>query len=779
MENLAPAGNRAALERADAAGADAVYLGYAAFSARAGAGNFDRQELEDAIRFAHLRHMRVHVTVNTLVKDGELGRVTEVLRLLNDLKADAVLIQDLGVLRIARRLFPGLTVHASTQMAIHNRTGVIWCGRQGISRVVLARECSLEEIRKCADTGVEIEVFVHGAQCVAVSGLCLFSSMVGERSGNRGRCAQPCRMEYDYRGRRGAWLSPRDVCLRDELPKLQEAGVASIKLEGRLKRPEYVATVAASYRKGLDSLEQGRLEKADEAEKEDLLQIFNRGGFMKGYALGCEDAGVIYPDTVNHQGVRMGRVTAADGKLAKVQLEKDLRNGDGLTLRGAHEETGLVYAGPDLKAGETAILRLRPGTTAKTGDTAYRLTSAEQLEKAEKMKGRTVPADLFLKAMPGEALRLTATDGESTVTVTGETVEAAKTRAVTEEELARNLGKTGETVFVPREIRAKTAGAFVPVSQVNAIRREALSALAAERISAFETRNAQCIMHNAQLNTPEVYLPEGDVPGMAYIRTPEQADAARKAGLRVIWCPEDYRTEALQELKTAMQPGDWLALPDVCEEETLQTLRRYAEENKDLLGGIVLGSVGQLGADWPVAFAAGPGIPVMNRQAASLLLEEGCVFVTASPELTGQELKTLLAGGVPIVTAVYGRTRLMLLHHCPARTALGLKKGHAGCRMCDEGHPDALRGQVLEDRKGYRFPLLRQRLPEGCLVQLMNALPTDNIYNAQCTMHNAQLKAVVLTTEDAEETRMVLEAFKEGRKTDGETTSGHWKRAVE
>ena len=779
MENLAPAGNRAALERADAAGADAVYLGYAAFSARAGAGNFDRQELEDAIRFAHLRHMRVHVTVNTLVKDGELGRVTEVLRLLNDLKADAVLIQDLGVLRIARRLFPGLTVHASTQMAIHNRTGVIWCGRQGISRAVLARECSLEEIRKCADTGVEIEVFVHGAQCVAVSGLCLFSSMVGERSGNRGRCAQPCRMEYDYRGRRGAWLSPRDVCLRDELLKLQEAGVASCKIEGRLKRPEYVATVAASYRKGLDSLEQGRFEKADEAEKEDLLQIFNRGGFMKGYALGCEDAGVIYPDTVNHQGVRMGRVTAADGKLAKVQLEKDLRNGDGLTLRGAHEETGLVYAGPDLKAGETAILRLRPGTTAKTGDTAYRLTSAEQLEKAEKMKGRTVPADLFLKAMPGEALRLTATDGESTVTVTGETVEAAKTRAVTEEELARNLGKTGETVFVPREIRAKTAGAFVPVSQVNAIRREALSALAAERISAFETRNAQCIMHNAQLNTPEVYLPEGDVPGMAYIRTPEQADAARKAGLRVIWCPEDYRKEALQELKTAMQPGDWLALPDVCEEETLQTLRRYAEENKDLLGGVVLGSVGQLGADWPVAFAAGPGIPVMNRQAASLLLEEGCVFVTASPELTGQELKTLLAGGVPIVTAVYGRTRLMLLHHCPARTALGLKKGHAGCRMCDEGHPDALRGQVLEDRKGYRFPLLRQRLPEGCLVQLMNALPTDNIYNAQCTMHNAQFKAVVLTTEDAEETRMVLEAFMEGRKTDGETTSGHWKRAVE
>ena len=810
MENLAPAGNRAALERADAAGADAVYLGYSAFSARAGAGNFNRQELEDAIRYAHLRHMRVHVTVNTLVKDGELAQVTEVLRLLNDLHADAVLVQDLGVLRIARNLFPDLTVHASTQMAIHNRTGVVWCGKHGIRRAVLARECSLEEIRKCADTGVEIEVFVHGAQCVAVSGLCLFSSMVGERSGNRGRCAQPCRMEYDYRGRRGAWLSPRDVCLRDELPKLAEAGVASCKIEGRLKRPEYVATVAASYRKGMDSLERGSFEKADEAEKEGLLQIFNRGGFMKGYALGCEDAGVIFPDTVNHQGVRIGRVTAADGKLAKVQLEKDLRNGDGLSLRGAHEEISLVYAGPNLKTGETAILRLRPDVKAKGGDIVFRQTAVDQLEKAEAMKGRTVPVDLFLKAMPGEALRLTATDGENTVTVTGEVVEAAKTRAVTEEELGRSLEKTGDTVFVPREVKAKTAGAFVPVSRVNAIRREALEALAEERISAFERRNAQCIMQNAELNVPEEYLPEGKVPEIAYIRTKEQAQIAREAGLRVVWCPEDYRTEALQALKAVIQPGDWLALPDVCEEETLQTLRRYTEENKELLGGVVLGSVGQLGTDWPVAYAAGAGVPVMNRQAASLLLEEGCAFVTASPELTGQELKTLLAGGAPVVTTVYGRTRLMLLHHCPARTALGLKKGHAGCRMCDEGHPDALKDQVLEDRKGYRFPLLRQRLPEGCLVQLMNAFPTDNIYNSQSlrsllpkdrrsfdscsmaavtqikdldsssTIQNSELnRAVVLTTENPEDTRMVLKAFKEGRKTDGETTSGHWKRPVE
>lgn len=787
MECLAPAGNREALLRADAAGADAVYLGYAAFSARAGAGNFDRQELEDAVRYAHLRHMRVHVTVNTLVKDGELGAVTEVLQLLQELHADAVLVQDLGILRIIRNRFPGLTVHASTQMAIHNRTGVNWCGRQGMSRVVLARECSFDEIRKCAEAGIEIEVFGHGAQCVAVSGLCLFSSMVGERSGNRGRCAQPCRMEYTYRGQHGAWLNPRDVCLRDDLPELQAAGAVSVKLEGRLKRPEYVAVVTESYRKGLDSLAQGSFQKADEKEKEGLLQIFNRGGFMKGYALGCEDAGVIFPRAVNHQGIRIGSVTAADGKLARVTLEKSLRNGDGLALRGAHEETGLVYAGPDAAAGGTAILRIRPDAKVKAGDAVFRLTDAAQTEAATALACRTVPADLSLRAMPGEPLQLTVTDGESTAVVTGEIVSEAKTRSATAEELARSLKKTGETVFEARMISVETDGAFVPVSSVNAIRRKALEQLAEARIRAFE-KNGQSVIQQPASGIRAEFLPEAAIPPMAYVRTAEQAEAARAAGLRVIRCPEDYRAAALDNMKAELQPGDWLKLPDVCEEETLQALRRWVRTNREILGGIVLGSVGQLGSDWPVPYGAGPGIPVMNRQAASLLFEEGCGFVTASPELTGAELKTLLAGNPAIVTMVYGRTRLMLLHHCPARTALGLEQGHRECRMCDDGAPDALTGQVLEDRKGYRFPLLRQRLREGCMVELMNAFPTDIINNIQFINHQSQsgeqkdlkaLRGIVLTNENTEETEEVLNAFKEGRRSRGETTTGHWKRPVE
>ena len=770
MENLAPAGNREALERADAAGADAVYLGYSAFSARAGAGNFNRRELEDAIRYAHLRHMRVHVTVNTLIKDGELDEVTEVLRLLRDLQADAVLVQDLGVLRIARSLLPGLTVHASTQMAIHNRTGVSWCMKHGIRRVVLARECSLEEIRRCRDTGAEIEVFGHGAQCVAVSGLCLFSSMVGERSGNRGRCAQPCRMEYSYRGRKGAWLSPRDVCLRNELPLLQEAGAVSVKLEGRLKRPEYVAVVAASYRKGIDTLKAGCFMPADREEKEGLLQIFNRGGFMKGYALGCEDAGVICPGTVNHMGIRIGKIISADGKLVRVQLERKLGNGDGLEIRGERGTTDLIYAGPDLEIGETAILRLRPEARAESGDEVARLTDAEQMRAANALKGREVPVDLTLRAVAGEPLTLTATDGVSSVTVTGETVAEARTRTAEENELIRSLEKTGETVFVPRNTKAETRNAFVPVSQVNAIRREALKMLAEERINAFALHTA------GEGSAPEARLPKSSVPPTAVVCTREQAEAARREGFRIVWYPEDYRKEAMVRLTGGMQEGDWLRLPDVCEEKTLQMLYRFVCTYREKLGGVMLGTVGQLGLEWPVPYGAGSGIPVMNRQAAALLFGEGCAFVTASPELTGQELKTLLAGDPPIMVTVYGRTRLMLLHHCPARTVLGLDKDHRDCRMCDEGAADALNGQVMEDRRGYRFPLLRQRLPEGCLVQLMNALPTDNIVNSEFIIHNSQL---VFTAEGPGETEEVLRAFREGRKTRCESTAGHWKRPVE
>ncbi len=770
MENLAPAGNWDALRSAVAAGADAVYLGYAAYSARAGAGNFDVQQLRDAVRFAHLHHVRVHVTVNTLIKDGELAEVVDVLRLLSEIRVDAVLVQDLGVLRMARRCFPDLPIHASTQMAIHNATGVRFCRNQGMTRAVLARECSAAEIALAAKEGIEIEVFGHGAQCVAVSGECLFSSVVGGRSGNRGRCAQPCRLLYTYRGKTAAWLSPRDVCMRDDLPELNKAGVASIKLEGRLKRPEYVATIANSYRNAIDAMDNGHFCKADEAEMTGLRQIFSRGGFMRGYAMGAEDAGVIDPVRVSHGGVKIGRVEFAAGNMARVRLERSLDDGDGLQIRTAQGDAELIYAGHDTEAGQIAVVRLRPDIRTKAGDEVYRLTSEKQLQWARSLAIPAIPADMALIAYPGKPLALTMTDGESSVTVTGDTAAPAQSRAMSEEDARRSLGKLSDTPFSLRALMVQTAGAFVPVSALNQLRREACQQLAEARIAAF-TRKAG----REEPADDLIYPDTPDAPSMAIVRTREQADAMQGAADLLVWYPEDFRADALESGLRDMPDGVWLQLPTVCEEKTLDLLYAFVQRNAGKLGGIVLGSVGQLGRTWNVPMGAGSGIPVMNRRAAQFLLEQGCRFVTASSELSGAELRTLMQNHPPVVVPAYGREQLMLLHHCPARTYLGLTKGHAACRMCDQHSPDALAGQTLTDRRGTVYPLLRQRLPEGCLVRLMNALPTNNIRRVRQAGYAPMM---VLTTENAQEAADVR-AVMDGEMRELEGTSNHWNRPVE
>ena len=770
MENLAPAGNWDALRSAVAAGADAVYLGYAAYSARAGAGNFDDQQLRDAVRFAHLHHVRVHVTVNTLIKDGELAGVVDVLRLLSEIRVDAVLVQDLGVLRMARRCFPDLPIHASTQMAIHNATGVRFCRNQGMTRAVLARECSAAEIALAAKEGIEIEVFGHGAQCVAVSGECLFSSVVGGRSGNRGRCAQPCRLLYTYRGKTAAWLSPRDVCMRNDLPELNKAGVASIKLEGRLKRPEYVATIANSYRNAIDAMDNGHFRKADEAEMTGLRQIFSRGGFMRGYAMGAEDAGVIDPVRVSHGGVKIGRVEFAAGNMARVRLERNLDDGDGLQIRTAQGDAELIYAGHDTEAGQIAVVRLRPDIRTKAGDEVYRLTSEKQLQWARSLAIPAIPADMALIAYPGKPLALTMTDGESSVTVMGNTVAPAQSRAMSEEDARRSLGKLSDTPFSLRTLTVQTAGAFVPVSALNQLRREACQQLAEARIAAF-TRKAG----REETADDLIYPDTPDAPSMAIVRTREQADAMQGAADLLVWYPEDFRADALESGLRDMPDGVWLQLPTVCEEKTLDLLCNFVQRNAGKLGGIVLGSVGQLGRTWNVPMGAGSGIPVMNRRAVQFLLEQGCRFVTASSELSGAELRTLMQNHPPVVVPAYGREQLMLLHHCPARTYLGLTKGHAACRMCDQHSPDALAGQTLTDRRGTVYPLLRQRMPEGCLVRLMNALPTNNIRRVRQAGYAPMM---VLTTENAQEAADVR-AVMDGEMRELEGTSNHWNRPVE
>lgn len=264
IELLAPAGSWEALEAAVNAGADAVYMGGKAFGARQYASNFDREEMTRAVYFAHMHRVRLYITVNTLVDDSELKELADYLLFLNNVGVDGIIVQDLGVIRLARKIVPELPLHASTQMTVTNSGGVEFAVQAGLERTVLARELSLEEIKAACDVGTEIETFIHGALCVCYSGQCLMSSLIGGRSGNRGRCAQPCRLPYKLVNKDGEdmlvgkdagqyLLSPKDMNTLSILPQLIETGVISYKIEGRMKRPEYVAVVVDAYRRAIDT----------------------------------------------------------------------------------------------------------------------------------------------------------------------------------------------------------------------------------------------------------------------------------------------------------------------------------------------------------------------------------------------------------------------------------------------------------------------------------------------------------------------------------------------
>ena len=311
IELLAPAGNFDALKAAVNAGADAVYLAGENFGARAYAQNFSRENLIDAVKFAHLRGVKIHVTANTILADDELENFADYIKFLRKIHVDAILVQDLGAAKIIQEIAPEIPLHASTQMTIHNLEGVNFLAKIGFSRVVLSRELSLAEIEKIAkNSSIETEIFIHGALCICYSGQCLMSSMIGGRSGNRGRCAQPCRLPYklvDADGKNflenvGEYLlSPKDLNTLEILPQILQTGVDSLKIEGRMKRPEYVATVVKIYRDALDK-------KSLQDASYKLQAIFNRD-FTTAHLDGNPRRNLISDKRPNNRGVLVGRVT--------------------------------------------------------------------------------------------------------------------------------------------------------------------------------------------------------------------------------------------------------------------------------------------------------------------------------------------------------------------------------------------------------------------------------------------------------------------------------------
>lgn len=792
-ELLSPAGDMEALRAAVDSGADAVYLGAKAFGARASAVNFDDEALVRAVEYAHLYHARVYVTVNTLVKETEFSGVRDTLRDVQAAGADAVIVQDLGVAKLVREEFPGLDLHASTQMALSNAADAAFAQKLGFCRVVLARECTLEEIRNVVSIGIETEVFAHGALCTAVSGRCLMSSMAGGRSGNRGRCAQPCRMELNWNGQKAAWLSLRDLCTVEHLPEFCNAGVTSLKLEGRLKSPEYVAVVTETYRRALDQIKAGTFDARDDRPLEKLRQIFNRGGFTRGHAFHAEDAELCSTKRVAHEGLTMGKVLRVRGHLADVRLTRKLNNEDSLQIRG-QQDYDLRYSGPEVNAGDIATLRLRPDIHAEAGAEVARLSDARQLKQAREHQPEKIPVTMKAAFVLGEPMRLTLSDGISTVTAEGDMAQKAANRAAAVEDVTKQLQKLGDTPFcmaedVQPEILLED-GLFLPVSALNALRRQAAEELLRARIRDFGRKDeAQGETDTAAPLRPFVQRKAADfTPDSLTVifSRPEMAQALLDAGADRLWYqPESYRPEELAAGLDKLPHGVWLRLPAQCSRETLEVIGKIVDSRQERLGGLVAESLGQLDFMPGLPMAAGTQLPITNRAAVENLQNCGLSAITLWTEWNRTETERMLPAGMPVLMKMYGREQLMLLNHCPKRVEKGLAANRSQCAICKtpsmtcgEEHP------VLTDQPGYAFPMKRTAYPEGCIISVYNALPTDLRENEADRIRMNAGMLLHFTTEAPETALNLTRTF--SRLRQGETvsgpenaTSGHWKRGVE
>ncbi|MGN0702111.1 MAG: U32 family peptidase [Lentihominibacter sp.] len=510
-ELLAPAGGRRQLMAAVDNGADAVYMGGSLFNARMKAENFSQDDAEGDLKwgidYAHARGVRVYITLNTLIKERELPKAFEYACSLYEMGADAVILQDMGLARLIHKYMPDFPMHLSTQGTVYNRSGVEMAAELGFSRVVPARECSLEELASLCGSPVEIEVFVHGALCMCYSGQCQMSRLLGggsARSGNRGLCAQPCRLLYrDESGKPGYFLSPKDICTIDYLPELTRAGVSSLKIEGRLKSPEYVAVVTGIYRRYLDAFAKTGRCIVDKEDRRRLLQIFNRGGFTSGYLLGNPGDAILSGSSPKNTGIPVGRVAGTTGvkggrrkgkstggsefpegrQLVDVKLfpGETVDLGDGVEIAGSGSGAGNVV---------TYVNKLSDGTlrlgdfkaygkrTIKAGDKVYKVTDRKLREEALAgvSAGRKTSVDMLFVGRIGKpaALKVFADDKVFEAEASNP-VEKAIKRPADPIRIREQLMKLGDTPFKAGIVEIKVDDdAMIPVSVINGLRRQAV-----------------------------------------------------------------------------------------------------------------------------------------------------------------------------------------------------------------------------------------------------------------------------------------------------------------
>jgi putative protease len=726
LELLAPAGGFEALRAAVRNGADAVYLGLDDFNARRSAENFTLETLPDACAYAHLRDSRVYLTANVVVLEHEMTDALAMVARAWESGVDAVIVQDLGLMTAIADAMPEVRLHGSTQIDVHNSASVEALCALGVSRVTLARELSVPEVAGLvATSGVELESFVHGSLCFCHSGQCFMSSLIGGRSANRGQCAQPCRLPYDLVGPDGVLadvpgrylLSPRDLCGIALLPALLDSGVSALKIEGRMKSPEYVAAVVATYRGAIDRLLVDPAGFAVRpAETSTLEEVFNRG-FTTGYLEDVRDDWMMSYLRPNNRGVQVGRVVSTRAGQATVSLDRSLEAGDTIefwtsTGRFAQPAGEMhLVEGKTLAAPAGVKVTLIVEKPLRPGDRVFRVQNASLVEAARRSwqsteELRPVPLRLRVRLRVGEPAMIEATSRGTTVHADGPPVEPGRTKYVTVDEVVGHVGRLGGTPYSLSGVAVQAdANAGIAFSVLHRLRRDVIELLDRERLRPWSSRT--------HLETPapprvQKMARRSGVPTLVVaVSARAAAEAAARAGAD--------RVLLAAPVSGSVPEGIGALLPRIVHEADMEACLTLAR------GATPPAVSGNLGALVAAARAGVPveadwGLNVVNPWAAAALARLGASLVWASPELSARQLESLVADSpVPVGVVVGGRLELMIAEHCVLQASGPCDHVCAGC---------ARRRQrwALRDRKGYEMPVTTDA--DG-RAHIYNAVPLD------------------------------------------------------
>lgn len=780
VEILAPAGSMESLIAAMNKGADAVYLGGNKFSARAYASNFDNDNMIKAVDYVHSYGAKVYVTLNTILKENEIEEAVRYVGFLYEIGVDAIILQDLGLFKRIKEDYPDFEIHASTQMTIHNGEGALFFKERGFHRIVLSRELSVDEVKYISkDLGIETEIFVHGALCISYSGQCLMSSMIGGRSGNRGRCAQPCRMEYTLKGntsgeRKAYLLSPKDTCTIEDMKDIIDSGTYSLKIEGRMKRAEYVAGVVENYKNAVEK-ELYNTEYNVSKGKRELLQLFNRGGFSKAYLhknVGMDMMSFKHP---RNTGVPLGKIE----KNGEIVLKEDIALGDGFRFReSGFSINKIITNGKEVKEAKRGErVKIFP-TAYKVGDEIFKSLDKklfDSLEDSIKPYNRKISLKANVTFKVAEPLRISIEYNDKNYEFLGEVVEKAEKRPLEKDRVIDSLCKSGESAFKIDEIKFEAfEDGFIRVSDLNNLRREALEGVQKSITKSFRRKRPEKLDKIDNIKSNDISL---DIIYQCITR--EQLDTLIEEGVKDIIVDvfnrdkDAIKVKDLIEVSKNKELNIYLKVPNIIKSE-FNNVINIIEKVKEYIKGIVTVNVGIISNYQDEMIIIGDyKLNIINSEALKFYQNE-IDIPTLSLELNRKEIKNMLKGNKGNVQGIiYGKTELMISEYCPIGSTFGEKSSCSDCNLActrDEF--------TLIDRMNEKFRVMTDIF---CRSYILNPHPL-NLIEEKDDLKNLGVNSfrVEFRDESSNEVKKVLRMIRGEEKVNTNNyTKGHYRRGIE